>query len=146
MILATSVTAETLIKSCDAVFSAKSVNGSIVIKREGKIVGMSKIDHEVDGGVFSMDDSLLMVYGFPKNVSGKNPQRTILSIFKVPRATLVGKEEYESRIYEVSFSDNQQIAVVDSRFGIDVIDLIKKKSTFYDPAYTPDFETQRCGG
>ncbi|MBN3731512.1 hypothetical protein [Burkholderia sp. Tr-20390] len=146
MMLAANATAETMIKSCDALFSAKSSHGSIVIERAGKVVGKSKIDHEVDGGVFSMDDSLLMVYGFPKKISRRNPQRTLLSILRVPSATLVRREEYGSRVYGVLFSNNRRFVVVDSRLGIDVIDLIKRKSTFYDPTYTPNFATQKCGG
>ncbi|MDN7929662.1 hypothetical protein QZM52_00015 [Burkholderia metallica] len=136
---------ENQIKSCDAVFAAKSSHGSIVIERAGKVVGAAKIDHEVEGGVFSMDDSLLIVYGFPKDLNIESPQGTVLSFLTIPRATLVGRKEYGSRVYDVSFSDNQRVAVVDSRYGIDVIDLIKGDSKFYDPIYIPDFATQRCG-
>ncbi|MCA7999696.1 hypothetical protein [Burkholderia metallica] len=145
IILTAKAKSETQIKSCDAVFSAKSSHGSIVIERAGKVVGAAKIDHEVEGGVFSMDDSLLIVYGFHEDLNRESLQRTILSILRVPRANLVGKKEYGSRVYDVSFSDNQRVAVVDSRYGIDVIDLIKGDSKFYDPTYTPDFTTQRCG-
>ncbi|WP_209937678.1 MULTISPECIES: hypothetical protein [Burkholderia] len=144
ILLSTSAMAETAIESCDALFSAKSSHGLLIVERAGKVVGASKIDHEIDGGAFSNDDSLLIIYGLPRNVSGRSPQRTFLSIFRVNRVSLFIKEEYESRVYDVSFSVDQRVAVVDSRFGVDVIDLVKRKSTFYDPTYTPDFATQKC--
>ncbi|HDR9190698.1 hypothetical protein QZM46_32175 [Burkholderia vietnamiensis] len=59
-------TAGAVVESCDSLFSAKNSRGSLIIERAGKVVGVSKIDHEIDGGAFSDDDSLLIVYGLPK--------------------------------------------------------------------------------
>lgn len=144
ILLSAGVMAETAIESCDALFSAKSSHGLLIIERAGQVVGTSKVGHEIEGGVFSNDDSLLIIYGLPRNVSRRSPQRTFLSIFRVNRVSLLVKEEYESRVYGVSFSVDQRVAVVDSRFGVDVIDLVKRRSTFYGLAYTPDFATQKC--
>ncbi|WP_338340233.1 hypothetical protein [Burkholderia vietnamiensis] len=137
-------TAGAVVESCDSLFSAKNSRGSLIIERAGKVVGVSKIDHEIDGGAFSDDDSLLIIYGLPKNISRRGPQRTLLSVFRVRRASRFIKEEYGGRVYSVSFGIDRRMVVVDSGFGVDVIDLVKRTSTFYDQGYTPNFALRKC--
>lgn len=137
-------TAGAVVESCDSLFSAKNSRGSLIIERAGKVVGVSKIDHEIDGGAFSDDDSLLIIYGLPKNISRRGPQRTLLSVFRVRRASRFIKEEYGGRVYSVSFGIDRRMVVVDSGFGVDVIDLVKRTSTFYDQGYTPNFAIRKC--
>ncbi|WP_155627894.1 hypothetical protein [Burkholderia vietnamiensis] len=144
ILAAANAAAEVVVKSCDALFSAKNSRGSLIIERAGKVVGISKIDHEIDGGAFSDDDSLLIVYGLPKNISRRGPQRTLLSVFRVRRASRFIKEEYGSRVYNVSFGIDRRMVVVDSGFGVDVIDLVKRTSTFYDQGYMPNFAIKKC--
>ncbi|AJX14348.1 hypothetical protein [Burkholderia ubonensis] len=140
-----SAAAEIEVKSCDNMFSAKSSHGSIVVERAGKVVGTAKIDHDIDGGVFSLDDSLMIVYGVPKKISRQYPQRTILSVYRIfPHPAVIMSEVYGGGVYDASFSDSQKFVVVDNQFGIDVLDVIHKKSKSFDSAYNPDFSTQKC--
>ncbi|WP_157655332.1 hypothetical protein [Burkholderia ubonensis] len=140
-----SAAAEIEVKSCDNMFSAKSSHGSIVVERAGKVVGTAKIDHDIDGGVFSLDDSLMIVYGVPKKINRQYPQRTILSVYRIfPHPAVIMSEVYGGGVYGASFSDSQNFVIVDNQFGIDVLDVIHKKSKSFDPAYTPDFSTQKC--
>ncbi|WP_157381419.1 hypothetical protein [Burkholderia ubonensis] len=137
--------AEIEVKSCDNMFSAKSSRGSMVIEHAGKVVGTAKIDHDIDGGAFSLDDSLMIVYGVPKKISRRYPQRTILSVYRIfPHPAVIMSEVYGGGVYGASFSDSQKFVVVSSQFGIDVLDVIRKKSKSFDPTYTPDFSTQKC--
>lgn len=137
--------AEVEIKSCDSVYSAKYRQGSLVIERLGKPIGSKKIDHVINGGIFSRDDSLIVVYGMPRKVSRRNPQKTLLSVYRIiPNPTLIISEVYGAGIYDAKFEENQKFVVVEYRFGVDVIDLATKKSSSFDPTYTPNFPTQRC--
>jgi hypothetical protein len=140
-----STMAEAVVKSCDATFSAASNNhGSMIIENNGKITGKVRLDHDIDGGVFSLDDSLLVVYGLPKRVSRKYPQATRLSVYKVsPRPTLVMNEMYGGGVYDALFSDNQKFVVVENQYGVDVLDLIRRKSKSFDSTYAP-YSTQKC--
>ncbi|MCA7944176.1 hypothetical protein, partial [Burkholderia vietnamiensis] len=79
-----------------------------------------------------------------KNISRRGPQRTLLSVFRVRRASRFIKEEYGNRVYSVSFSIDRRMVVVDSGFGVDVIDLVKRTSTFYDQGYMPNFAIKKC--
>ncbi|WP_157259214.1 hypothetical protein [Burkholderia ubonensis] len=109
------------------------------------MVGTAKIDHDIDGGVFSLDDSLMIVYGVPKKISRQYPQKTILSVYRIfPRPTVIMSEVYGGGVYDASFSDSQKFIVVDNQFGIDVLDVIREKSKSFDSTYTPDFSIQKC--
>ena len=134
------------IRSCDETYTAKiDVRGTLVIKRDTRIVNSIKIDHDVLGGVFSLDNSLLIVYGAPNKIDPVYPQVTHLSLYAVGehRRTLV-KEVYGGGVYGVAFSTDQRFASVENQFGIDVLNVRAKTTQSFDPTYVVGFSTQQC--
>lgn len=73
---AVSVMAEIVVKSCDATIVAKENHGSMIIECGVGEAARISIGHDIDGGVFSLDNALLAVYGVPKKVDGNYPQVT----------------------------------------------------------------------
>ena len=145
LVLTKAATAEVVIKSCNSMYSVKSGRESIVVERAGKVVGGAKIDHDIEGGVFSMDDSLIVVYGLPKKISKRYPQTTSLSVYKIlPHPMIILKETYGGGVYDVVFSENQEFVVVANKFGVDVLSIVDKKSTSFGVDYVPKFRTRRC--
>ena len=67
LVLTKAATAEAVIKSCDSTYSVKSGRESIVVEHAGEVVGAAKIDHDMEGGVFSMDNSLIVVGASQEN-------------------------------------------------------------------------------
>lgn len=53
-----------VVSSCDGDYSAKNDGGGqIIVEHGGKKIGSAHIDHAIDGGAFSLDDSVLALFG-----------------------------------------------------------------------------------
>lgn len=119
-------TAGITIKSCDGTYTAKvDVLGTLVIQRDTRKVNLIKINHDVSGGVFSLDNSLVIVYGLPNKIDPAYPQVTHLSLCAVGehRRALV-KAVYGGDVYGVTFSTSQRFASVENQFGVDILNVM----------------------
>ncbi len=135
-----------VVSSCDGNYLAMDdVRGQVTIKHDGRNIGLAKIDHAIRGGVFSLDGSMLVVFGLPTKIDANYPQVTHLSIFSVkPKMQLIEREVYGGGVYDAAFSVDKNFIVVENQFGVDVINLRKKKAQSFDAAYIPQFKTQQC--
>lgn len=57
----------------------------MAVLRGGRHVGAMKIDHSIDGGVFSLDDSVLIIFGLPFAMDRRFPQVSYPSIYLIGR-------------------------------------------------------------
>lgn len=134
------------ITSCDGAYAAKiNASGVLVIKHGPHTVNSARIDHEISGGTFSLDNSLLVVYGFPTKIDRAYPQVTHLSLYAVgehKRALM--KESYGGGVYGVAFSTGQHFVSVDNQYGVDILNVGTKTSQSFDPTYVVGFTTQQC--
>ena len=138
--------AESSITSCDGSYIANfGKNGIVKLRRNGVKTNNFIVDHDISGGGFSPGSLFLALYRLPKNIDEKSPQANIISVYSVDPLVLLVKKNYGSGVYGAEFSVDNKFVVVTSRFGVDVIDLKKMESHFFDPAYTPDFALQQCG-
>ncbi|WP_250452825.1 hypothetical protein [Caballeronia sp. ATUFL_M2_KS44] len=135
-----------IVISCDGKYSAKvGDHGSMVIKRSKRIVGSIPLDHAIDGGTFSLDNSYVVVFGLPNEAHVRYAQATQLSLYSVrPRISLVKKSVYGGGVYSAAFDGSQRFIVVENQFGVDVINIKRKSTRSFDAAYVPQFRMQRC--
>jgi patatin-like phospholipase/acyl hydrolase len=134
------------IKSCDTEISARiAAPGIMYLERSGRNIGKTSIDHNIDGGVFSSDGSLLIVFGIPNRVNREYPQVTHLSLYRLqPNPALLMREVYGGGVYDAEFSEGQRFVLVENQFGVDVLDFLKRKSKSFELMYSPPFLTQKC--
>lgn len=134
------------IQSCDGLYAAKmDGNGVLLINHGFRRFASKRIDHNLSGGVFSLDNSILIVFGSPRNVNSKGPQVTRLSIISVRRRPFViMRQIYGGGVYDAAFSSDQNFVSVENKFGIDVLDLTHKTSKMFAPTYRVGFSTQKC--
>lgn len=57
----------------------------MAVLRGGRHVGAMKIDHSIDGGVFSLDDYVLIIFGLPFAMDRRFPQVSYPSIYLIGR-------------------------------------------------------------
>lgn len=135
-----------VVTSCDGNYLAKINNRhEMVVERGGQRVGAMKIDHAIDGGVFSFDDSILIIFGLPNKIDVRSPQVTHLSVYSIrPRISLMEGEVYGGGVYDASFSSDQKFVVVNNQFGVDVLNIEKRKAQSFGATYVPEFKTQQC--
>jgi hypothetical protein len=137
-----------IVKSCDGEYTARIDHSGTMLVERGKLtVKYIKIDHDISGGVFSRDDSLLIVYGLPNKIDARYPQTTRLSLYAVsmqPHAIM--KEVYGGGIYGVAFSTDQRFVFVENKFGMDVLDVLNKTAKSFDSSHVLGFSTQSCAG
>ncbi|WP_143746448.1 hypothetical protein [Caballeronia catudaia] len=135
------------IKSCSDDYSiAIGLHSNVIrVSKEGKVFAVAKSDHDIVGGVFSLDDSYLVVYGLPAKVDRRSPQAEILSIYSThPRLHLIMKRTYGGGIYDIGFGVNQRSIFVNSRFGFEIIDFQRKKVRSFDLMSEPQFTKEFC--
>ncbi|WGS46215.1 hypothetical protein LFL97_34865 [Burkholderia sp. JSH-S8] len=135
-----------IVTSCDGRYVAKiGDRHEMVVLRRGQRVATMKVDHHIDGGVFSLDDSVLVVFGLPFRVDPRSPQVAHLSIYFIGKnIRLVEKEMYGGGVYDAAFRKDRKSIVVNSQFGVDVIDVERRQVHTFDAAHTPKFELQKC--
>ncbi|WP_133303060.1 hypothetical protein [Cupriavidus lacunae] len=134
------------IVSCDGLYVAK-VDGAgvLVIDRSSRRFVSRRMDHNVSGGVFSLDNSLLILFGAPIAIDPNVPQVTRLSIIRIKRRPLViMRQLYGGGVYDASFSLDQNFVSVENQFGVDVLDLAHKASKMLTPGDKVGFSTQEC--
>jgi hypothetical protein len=138
--------AEVSISSCDGKYvAAENLTGKLLLKKGTSTIDLSQIDHFISGGVFSLDNSLLVVYGPPKRVDPTYPQVTHLTLFDTrSRPIVVVKEIYGGGIYMPSFSVDQRFLAIPNQYGIDVLDMKSRKVESFDLLHPVEFPTQRC--
>ncbi|MGY4728480.1 hypothetical protein [Burkholderia pyrrocinia] len=141
-----SVARAQVVRSCDGRYSAEAAGRTeMLIKRDGKKMGMVKIDHDIDAGVFSLDERSLVVYGMPSKIDLRSPQAEFLSIYLLrPKLRMIMKRTYGGGVYDVAIGSDQKSIFVSSRFGFDVIDIRDMKIKSYDPISEPSFPRQQC--
>ena len=142
--------ADPRIVSCFENFSVERRSDRLLVVRQGnRDIGFARTKHQLDGGNFNRENSLLAVYGLPDRADVVNPQATMLAVYALPKK---GKRSmrkiyagmFGSRVYEVSFSVDNRHIVVATRFGYVTIDMRTKKSTF-QMTDEIDLELQECG-
>ncbi|MGZ2747637.1 hypothetical protein [Burkholderia stagnalis] len=135
-----------IVTSCDGGYVAKiGDRHEMVVSRRGQRVATMKVDHHIDGGVFSLDDSVLVVFGLPFRVDPRFPQVAHLSIYFIGKnIRLIEKEVYGGGVYDAAFSKDRKSIVVNSQFGVDVIDVERRQVHTFDAAHIPKFELQKC--
>lgn len=141
------VKADVTIKSCDGEYNARIVRqGTMLVERGNSIIASMKIDHDISGGSFSLDHSLLVVYGLPNKIDIRYPQTIHLSLYSINAQshTVLMNEVYGGGVYGTSFSTDQHFISVDTQSGIDVLNLKTKTNKLYDPSHVLDFPTQHC--
>ncbi|WP_155836893.1 hypothetical protein [Paraburkholderia mimosarum] len=136
-----------VVSSCDGDYSARNDGrGQMIVEHDGRNIGSAHIGHAIDGGVFSLDNSILVLFGLPKKIDSRYPQVIHLSVYLVkPKIHLIESEVYGGGVYDAAFSDDQNFIVVDNQFGVDVINLKERKAQSFDATYVPQFKTQQCG-
>lgn len=73
-----------VIGSCDDRYWATDVvRGRITIKDGSRNIGSVNVDHAVRGGRFSLDGSVLVVFGLPNVFDVNYPQTTHLSVLSI---------------------------------------------------------------
>ncbi|MDR5800877.1 hypothetical protein [Caballeronia sp. LZ001] len=136
----------TIVSSCDGGYSAKNHGrGRLIVEHGEKKIGSAHIDHAIDGGTFSLDDSILVLFGLPKKLDTHYPQVTHLSVYLVkPEIHLIESAVYGGGVYDATFSEEQKFIVVRNQFGVDVINLKEPKAQSFEATYVPPFKTQQC--
>jgi hypothetical protein len=77
-------TQATVIHSCAGGYSAmEDGHERMIIARNGRNIRSMKIDHVVDGGVFSFDNAVLAVFDLPNKVNVDAPQVRHLSVYLI---------------------------------------------------------------
>lgn len=135
-----------IVTSCDGRYVAKiGDRHEMVVSRRGQRVATMKVDHHIDGGVFSLDDSVLVVFGIPFRVDPRSPQVAHLSIYFIDKnIRLLGGGVYGGGVYDAAFSKDRKSIIVNSQFGVDVIDVERRRVHTFDAAHVPEFELQKC--
>jgi hypothetical protein len=135
-----------VVSSCDGRYLARDDGrGHVIMERDGKVIGSGRIDHAVNGGVFALDDSMLILFGLPIKTDARYPQVTHLSVYRTKsKIRLVNREVYGGGVYVAAFSLDQKFIVVENQFGVDLINLEENKSQSFDVTYVPQFRTQKC--
>ncbi|MFL9877150.1 hypothetical protein PQR63_02055 [Herbaspirillum rhizosphaerae] len=135
-----------IVTSCDGSHKAKiNTKGALLVKSDKGIEKSIKMDHNISGGLFSLDNSLLIVYGLPDKIDPTYPQVMRLSVYRIGRhQRAIMNETYGGAIYKVAFSADQRFVLVENQFGIDVLNVAKKTAKSFDPAYVAEFSMQLC--
>ncbi|MCA8036884.1 hypothetical protein LGM46_28340 [Burkholderia arboris] len=135
-----------VVTSCDGRYSAQATGqAEMLVKRDGKEIGVVKIDHSIDGGVFSLDEKSFVVYGLPNKIDLRSPQATFLSIYILkPKLGMILKRTYGGGIYDIAIGSDRRSMLISSRFGFDVIDIKDMKIKSSDPGSEPQFSMQKC--
>ena len=134
------------VRSCDQRYVATIARGKLHIQRNSRPFTSLSVDHHLSGGAFSLDASLLAIFGVPNKSDPEYPQVTHVSIFERARGhfRLIMRRVYGSGVYETNFSVDQRFLLISTRFGEDVVDLKSNDVEFHEPGYQPDFSLQRC--
>ncbi|WP_157025650.1 hypothetical protein [Paraburkholderia heleia] len=135
-----------VVRSCDGRYSARATGrAEMLVEMDGKKLGVVKIDHGIDAGVFSLDGRSLVVYGVPNKIDFRGPQSEFLSIYLLrPKLNMIMERTYGGGIYDVAISSDQNSAFISSRFGFDIVDIKKLKIKSFDPISEPHFSRQQC--
>lgn len=138
--------ASDLIKSCDGEFTAAlKTKTTVLIKSKGKPVGYAKIDHQLDGGVFSLDNSFFVAYGIPNVVDRRYPQVRKLTIYSIKKSpAIVFMDVYGGGIFSAKFSADGENLVVDHRYGTSIIDVKMRKLRNFDLSREVTVPLQEC--
>ncbi|WP_124585375.1 hypothetical protein [Burkholderia contaminans] len=106
---------------------------------------MVKINHHIDGGVFSLDGRSLVVYGMPNKIDLRDPQAQFVTVYDLnPNLRMIFRRTYGGGVYEVAIGSGKKTIFVSSRFGFSVVDIRNIKIKSYDPISEPRFSRQKC--
>ncbi|MCU9956992.1 hypothetical protein OEJ37_26890 [Burkholderia sp. BKH01] len=135
-----------VVRSCDGRYSAQATGrAEMLVRRDGKKIGVTKIDHGIDAGAFSLDGKSLIVYGMPIKIDLRSPQAEFISIYSLrPKLRMIMKRTYGGGIYDAAIGSDQKSIFVSSRFGFDVVDIKDMKIESFDPVSEPRFSRQKC--
>lgn len=135
-----------VVRSCDGKYSAEATGrAEMLVEQGGKKLGIVKIDHDIDAGVFSLDGKSLVVYGMPNKIDLRSPQAEFLSIYLLkPKLHMIMERTYGGGIYDVAIGSDQNSVFISSRFGFDVVDIKNMKIKSSNPISEPQFSRQQC--
>jgi hypothetical protein len=136
----------TMVVSCDGRYSAQIFGRSdLLVKRDGRRIGVAKVNHHINGGVFSLDGRSLVIYGMPDKIDLRSPQAQFVSVYDLnPRLRMIVRKMYGGGVYEVEIGYGNKEIFVSSRFGFDVMDIKNMKIKSYDLFSEPQFSRQKC--
>ncbi|MBN3833855.1 hypothetical protein [Burkholderia sp. Ac-20344] len=103
------------------------------------MIGAVKINHHINGGVFSLDGRSLVVYGIPNKIDLRDPRAQFASVYDLnPSLRMIFRGAYGGGIYEVAIGSGKKI-FVSSRFEFGFVDIGNIKIKSYDPISEPRF-------
>ncbi|WP_224082174.1 hypothetical protein [Cupriavidus laharis] len=128
------------------VFAAEIIKQWILsVKKNNRGMWKTKINHNIIGGVFDLNNSLFVIYGLPDAVDLANPQAMRLSIYALNRSPRkIMSRTYGGGVFEVSISQNHDFVLVNGRFDLDLINNKTKMVKSFNLLSEPDFEKQEC--
>ncbi|WP_250452826.1 hypothetical protein [Caballeronia sp. ATUFL_M2_KS44] len=131
-----------MVSSCHGKYSAKiGEHGSMAVEQSGKVIGSIMLDHAIDGGTFSLDDSYLIVFGLPREANVRYAQVTHISLYSLrPRFRLIVKSRYGGGVYIASFDSGQKVTVVENQVGVNVINIKTKDTQSFEAAFVPQLK------
>lgn len=138
--------ANTRITSClDSYLAENKTASFMLVSREQRPVGSVEIDHQLDGGLFSLDNSILAVYGLPLNANVDHPQAMRLTIYSLKNGLhAIFKETYGSGVVAIAFSADGKYLIASTRLGQSLIDITERKSKSFDAAHEFKIVLQEC--
>lgn len=149
LVLVVATNAET-VESCDGKFSARaSKSGLLIVERAGKRLWARQLNHEVEGGIFNSDNSMLVLYGLPRAIDVVHPQGTRLTVFSIrSRPRELFQRTYGGGIFEIAFGNGNDEGhlFLNSRFAIEIINLKTETVESFDLLSEPAFDRQVCNG
>ncbi|WP_124835854.1 hypothetical protein [Burkholderia sp. Bp9031] len=88
---------------------------------------------------------MLVVFGLPNKIDVSYPQVMHISVFSLgSKIEIIESQVYGGAVYDAAFSVDKKYIVVSNQFGVDVIDVVEKRSSSFDIAYLPKFDVQQC--
>lgn len=134
--------------SCDGAYQAQaSKSGLLTITGKDSKSVSARVDHQIDGGVFSQDDKYLVLYGMLMKADPRSPQANSLTLYELGsqrKQKAIVKRTYGAGIYSAEFSSDGEFVAVTTRLGVDILNVKKMTFESHDPTYTPEFPLQTC--
>ncbi|MDT6964454.1 hypothetical protein QTN24_23350 [Cupriavidus sp. SZY C1] len=149
LVLSSTALAQRPVHSCAGDLSVEGNRNKLLILREdSRKIATAKSKHQLDGGLFNLDNSLLVVYGLPNQVDRIHPQTTRLTVFSIekgkPRMRRIFGETFGSGILEIGFTQDNKSIYVSTRLGHGLIDIRNKDVAWFSLSEELDVKLQEC--
>ena len=137
------------VHSCSGNLSVeRNSSNFLVLRQNSREIGALRIRHQLTGGLFNLENSLLVVYGLPNQANPAHPQTTYLTLYsldrKRPRMRRLLSEVFGSRILEIGFTEDNKSVYVNTRLGHGLIDIRNKDVAWFSLSEELDVKLQEC--